>query len=85
MLTKIAFQGLHLLLHPYQLHRAKRAGDRAAFAADTAALLNVNCAIAPENGPIRADAGAGRAFAMMAGYGSGKRIVFNHPDAGSQC
>jgi len=69
MQAEIALQRLYLLRRRYHLHRAKRTGDHATFAADTAALLNQDRTIAATNRAVGAHSGARRVFTMMAGNG----------------
>ena len=69
--AEIAFQRLYLPLLTCHLHRAKRAGQHAAFAPNTEGLFDVDRTAHPADRPHRADVGTGRIFTMVAGHCGG--------------
>ena len=51
----------------YDLHRTKRTGHDARFAANTLLRIYLNAVVLMTNGPIRATSGAGGIFTVVAG------------------
>ncbi|AMO46586.1 Hypothetical protein AKI40_0156 [Enterobacter sp. FY-07] len=81
MLAQIALQRLRPVIEHGDLHGAKRAGNHATLTADTAGLFHAHRPLNTAYRPDRANIGARRIFAVMAGHCRRERTGLYHANA----